>query len=193
MMIKDLKSLDVLRYEKFCSKAQFEQQIISYSTRFSSATRGSAWHLQTINKFWLIASPSFVKWCAKLLGDYTYWNVHADNVTILKGPTVKTKWKELNTISVLSVTIVTSTVSKIVKRLWERFIKVQIDKKVFLFRLKPVWREGASYSIYYLWAKGSDSQSHILCQNVSQVLSQNKRLLLRHNTEFFNNPPNSNK
>ena len=34
------------------------------------------------------------------------------------------------TISLLSVTIVNSTVSKIVKRLWERFIEEQIDKKV---------------------------------------------------------------
>ena len=71
MMIKDIKSLDVLTYEKFYSKAWFEEQIISYSTSFSSPTRGSAWHLQTINKFWLIASPSLVKWC-QLLTDYTY-------------------------------------------------------------------------------------------------------------------------
>ena len=72
MMIKDLKSLDVLRYEKFYSKARFGQKIIAYSSSFSSPARGSAWQLQTINKFWLIASPSFVKWWAELLGDFTY-------------------------------------------------------------------------------------------------------------------------
>ena len=72
MMTKDIKSLDVLRYKKFYSKAQFEQQFMfSYSTSFSSPTRASAWFLQAINKFWLIASPSLVKWC-QLLTDYTY-------------------------------------------------------------------------------------------------------------------------
>ena len=52
-----------------------------------------------------------------------------------------------NTISVFSVTIMNSTVSNIVKRLWERFIEEKIDKKVFYQEKKPVWREGTSYNI----------------------------------------------
>ena len=70
------------------------------------------------------------------------------------------------TISLLSVTIVNSTVSKIVKRLWERFIDEQIDKKG-VFYIKTCMERGGFVQ----------HQIHkaILCQNVSQVLSQNNR------------------
>lgn len=77
-----------------------------------------------------------------------------------------------NNISVLSVTIVNSTVSKIVKRPWERFIEEQINQKMFFFILKPVRGEGASYSINYLWAKGSDSQSHLMPKCISSIVSK---------------------